>query len=137
MRWLRLFVAALAVAVLFGPTFYLHAQPKGKADAKAPDREPTAEEKRAAEAVAVSCCGITGGGLIAAAVVVFVGYVAPMTIAFMRGHPNLASIFVVNVFLGWTFVGWVVAMAWSVSTFESKPRVRRFAASSDDDNPFA
>jgi len=30
------------------------------------------------------------------------------------GHRNGASVAVVNVFLGWTFVGWVVALAMAV-----------------------
>jgi len=29
-------------------------------------------------------------------------------------HPHFRSIAVVNVFLGWTLIGWVVALAWAV-----------------------
>lgn len=28
---------------------------------------------------------------------------------------NATSIFVLNLFLGWTFIGWVVALIWAVS----------------------
>jgi hypothetical protein len=38
-------------------------------------------------------------------------YFLPVIVAAMRGHHNVGSIAVINVFLGWTFVGWVVALA--------------------------
>lgn len=44
------------------------------------------------------------------------GYLIPTTIAIMRSRSNTGSIFVVNLFLGWTLIGWVVALAWSVAT---------------------
>lgn len=45
-----------------------------------------------------------------------VGYMLPTTIAIMRNRSNTGSIFVVNFFLGWTLIGWVVSLAWSVAT---------------------
>ena len=30
------------------------------------------------------------------------------------GHPHALAIFLLNVFLGWTFVGWVIALVWAV-----------------------
>lgn len=33
---------------------------------------------------------------------------------FARDKGRLASIFVLNLFLGWTLVGWVGAMVWAV-----------------------
>lgn len=39
-------------------------------------------------------------------------YFLPSIEASLRKQPNLVSIALVNVFLGWTLVGWVVAMAW-------------------------
>ncbi len=41
-------------------------------------------------------------------------YLMPAVIASRNDHKNLSSIAVVNVFLGWTFLGWVVALAWAV-----------------------
>jgi hypothetical protein len=49
------------------------------------------------------------GGLLASA-----AYVLPFLIGLARRVPNLASLFVVNVFLGWTLIGWVVALAMAV-----------------------
>lgn len=42
-------------------------------------------------------------------------YVLPSGLALQRGHPNAAAIVVVNLLLGWTFVGWVAALAWSLT----------------------
>lgn len=41
-------------------------------------------------------------------------YFLPTMIACMRKHPNALPIFVVNLFLGWTLLGWVVTLAWSL-----------------------
>lgn len=42
-------------------------------------------------------------------------YFLPSIGARLRGHPNAQAIIVLNLFLGWTFVGWVVALIWAVS----------------------
>jgi hypothetical protein len=39
----------------------------------------------------------------------------PTIIAGQRGIPNAGSVAVINLFLGWTFIGWVVALAKAVS----------------------
>lgn len=51
--------------------------------------------------------------LVVAAVVVFVFYFVPTVVAVARQHPNTAPIVVVNVLLGWTLVGYAVALAWA------------------------
>ncbi len=51
-------------------------------------------------------------------------YFAPAITAFFRYHRNRASILVINLFLGWTFIGWVVALAMSVTNnVEARPVV--------------
>jgi hypothetical protein len=40
-------------------------------------------------------------------------YFLPTGIALWRRHANWIAILIVNFFLGWTLVGWVVALAWS------------------------
>ncbi|MFE9855676.1 superinfection immunity protein [Streptomyces sp. NPDC005780] len=57
-------------------------------------------------------------GLIAAALVYFV----PAVVAFSRGVPNKGSVLVLNLFLGWTLVGWVVALAMAARSAEQGPR---------------
>lgn len=41
-------------------------------------------------------------------------YFLPTLIAAIRGHDNWLGIFLLNIFLGWTLIGWVVALVWSV-----------------------
>ncbi len=49
------------------------------------------------------------------------GYMAPTIIAARRGHPNVAPIAVVNILLGWTLVGYVIALAWSFTAINRNP----------------
>jgi hypothetical protein len=37
----------------------------------------------------------------------------PSIIAIRKNHPNVVAIFVLNLFLGWTFLGWVIALIWA------------------------
>jgi hypothetical protein len=41
-------------------------------------------------------------------------YFIPAIIAAMRSHHQTAAIVLLNLFLGWTLVGWVVALVWAV-----------------------
>ncbi|MEM9336630.1 MAG: superinfection immunity protein [Patescibacteria group bacterium] len=45
-------------------------------------------------------------------------YLLPTGIAIARKRTNTMAIFVLNLFLGWTLVGWVVALTWSVAKDE-------------------
>ena len=49
-------------------------------------------------------------------------YFLPDWVAQSRGHPNRGSIFVLNLFLGWTFLGWVAALIWANSYIEKNKR---------------
>jgi uncharacterized paraquat-inducible protein A len=42
-------------------------------------------------------------------------YFLPAIVASARGHHNSGSIFVLNLFLGWTLIGWVIALAMACS----------------------
>lgn len=42
-------------------------------------------------------------------------YFVPTVFAFSRGHRNATAIFLLNLLLGWTFLGWVVALIWAVT----------------------
>lgn len=44
-------------------------------------------------------------------VVIVLAYFIPTAVAFGRGVPNKGSVLVVNLFLGWSVVGWVIALA--------------------------
>lgn len=41
-------------------------------------------------------------------------YFLPTLLVIRDREKSRASIFVVNLFLGWTLVGWVVALAWAI-----------------------
>ena len=40
-------------------------------------------------------------------------YFIPTIVAWNRGHQNTMAIGVANLFLGWTFLGWVVCLVWA------------------------
>lgn len=54
--------------------------------------------------------GAAVGGLILFLFIAAV-YFIPTIVAGIRKVPNLGSVIVINLFLGWTLVGWVVALA--------------------------
>lgn len=47
-------------------------------------------------------------------------YFLPLIVAWLRGHHNKASIFLLNLFIGWTVIGWIVALIWSASAIKMK-----------------
>ncbi|HTA97660.1 MAG TPA: superinfection immunity protein [Solirubrobacteraceae bacterium] len=61
----------------------------------------------------------SGGGAAVALLVIIVGiglYFLPTMVAVSRKVTNQGSIFVINFFLGWSFIGWVVALAMACRT---------------------
>ena len=42
-------------------------------------------------------------------------YMIPMFIAIIRHHKQKISVIILNLFLGWTFVGWIMALMWALS----------------------
>jgi hypothetical protein len=57
-------------------------------------------------------------------IVIFGGYFLPWINAQLRHHRSKAAIAVINVFLGWTLVGWVIALAWSCTDNVRPPEPR-------------
>lgn len=51
-----------------------------------------------------------GAGAILLIIVVGI-YFLPMLVALVRDHHQVGFIAVINIFLGWTLIGWVVALA--------------------------
>ncbi|MDR1476637.1 MAG: superinfection immunity protein [Rickettsiales bacterium] len=49
------------------------------------------------------------------AVILLAFYMLPSYVAIRRRHRRQDSIMAVDVLLGWTFVGWIVALAWSLT----------------------
>src|SRR5438094_5884390 len=62
------------------------------------------------------------GGII---VLILLGLLAlalhflPSIVAAVRHHQNFAAIFVLNILLGWTLIGWVVALVWSFTAVDA------------------
>lgn len=42
-------------------------------------------------------------------------YLLPTLVAMQRGHAQSAAIFALNLLLGWTVLGWVAALVWSLT----------------------
>ena len=52
-------------------------------------------------------------------VMLFVGllaYFIPTVVAQRRTHRNILAIFILNLFLGWTLLGWVGALVWACTS---------------------
>lgn len=43
----------------------------------------------------------------------FIVYFFPAIVASVRRHMNAGAICVLNILLGWTFIGWVAALVWA------------------------
>ncbi len=56
--------------------------------------------------------------------VVGVLYLVPSFTAVLRQRPNLQTIFIVNLLLGWTVIGWIVAMMWALKGLEREKSPR-------------
>lgn len=41
-------------------------------------------------------------------------YFLPTILAIARSKRDVGAIFVLNLFLGWTFVGWIIALVWAL-----------------------
>jgi hypothetical protein len=58
-------------------------------------------------------------GLQVLLVLAAIAYFLPTVIALLRWRPNLMAIFALNLFLGWSIIGWVIALVWSLSATAS------------------
>lgn len=54
-------------------------------------------------------------------IIVFCLYALPGIVAINRKHNNANSITILNIFLGWTFLCWVICLAWAFSDNTKKP----------------
>lgn len=42
------------------------------------------------------------------------GYLLPFAVALWADHPAVTKIFLLNLLLGWTIIGWVIALVWAL-----------------------
>ena len=73
----------------------------------------------ATPAFASSSSGDPAMGLLVIAVTL-AGYFFPSIIAVCRGHHNTLAIFLLNLFLGWTGLGWLGALIWSATAIQRR-----------------
>jgi len=62
------------------------------------------------------------GSLFSAAFVLAL-YFLPTIVAWRRNHNNMAAIFALNLLTGWTALGWVAAIVWSLTANVAKDEV--------------
>ena len=75
-----------------------------------------AQEKANAKAEAEASARLRmRAGMTLLFVVAFLIYFLPSIVAFRRKKTNTAAILCLNIFLGWTLVGWVVSLTWALT----------------------
>lgn len=66
----------------------------------------------------VSFLSVSGIGLI-----LLIFYVLPGVVAVRRNHHQAGPIIAINLLLGWTFLGWVIAFAMSLSSVKDRKNI--------------
>ena len=61
---------------------------------------------------------------IAALLTVAAVYLLPSLVAAARGHHNGAAILVFNLLLGWTLLGWPLALVWACTAMAGRPATK-------------
>jgi 4-amino-4-deoxy-L-arabinose transferase-like glycosyltransferase len=69
-------------------------------------------------ALMISANGMQWFAFLLVGTIGFLSYFLPSICAFMRHHPQKISILLLNFFLGWSIVGWVIALVWAFKKAE-------------------
>lgn len=48
-------------------------------------------------------------------------YLAPVIVAYGRGHHNRHAIAALDVLLGWTVIGWIASLVWAFTHVKTEP----------------
>lgn len=70
--------------------------------------------------VVIALCSGDDGTAVVIGAMVFPVYFLPAMVAARRRHANRGAICTLNLLLGWTMVGWVIAMVWSMTANTQK-----------------
>ena len=46
-------------------------------------------------------------------IVILISYFIPTIIALIRKHRDVMAIFILNLFLGWSLIGWIISLVWA------------------------
>jgi T4 superinfection immunity protein len=76
-------------------------------------REPAPSTASDAIPPSESSMDVSGGVALLFLIVIFLVYFLPGIVSAARHHPNADAIFILNLFLGWTILGWVIALVWA------------------------
>jgi len=66
-----------------------------------------------------------GTGIVTLTGIVLAIYLIPSYIAFARKVPSSVAIAVLNIFLGWSIIGFIVALVWSLKKYDYVPPALR------------
>lgn len=64
-------------------------------------------------------------------VIGFLFYFAPSILAMLGNNDSAGGVIVMNIFLGWTFIGWVIALVWALSGPRPKRVIRKRTSIAD------
>jgi len=74
--------------------------------------------------VAVGAIVYTNGSVVGAWLLILAAgiaiYFLPALIALHRGHHQILAIFLLNLFLGWSFLGWIASLVWSATAIRHR-----------------
>ena len=65
---------------------------------------------------------LASGSSIVGLIIVLLLYFIPSVVAFVRHHHNQWAIFALNLLLGWTVLGWIGALVWSLTRPAAQPQ---------------
>lgn len=68
---------------------------------------------------------MSGIGVVVAVFILSALYFVPSIVAIARNHRNGVPIGLLNIFLGWTVLGWVIALIWAFTTNVEPPKMRQ------------
>ena len=66
-----------------------------------------------------------GTGIVTLIGITLAIYLIPTIIAFARKVPSSLAIAVLNIFLGWSIIGFIVALVWSLKKYDYVPPALR------------
>lgn len=124
---------AVVIACLWGQMRH-----RERVDNRVPVKPPKAPPEIIAEAEAMDAAALPASsteqddftrlwntplpGVLAFMGAMFVMYFAPSIVASFRKHHNATAIFFLNLLLGWTFLGWVGALIWALTSPPPAPK---------------
>ena len=68
-----------------------------------------------------------------AAIVIIGFYLLPGIIASIRKHGSVVAIWIVNIFLGWTVLGWFISLVWSFTSTGREQTIVHIYHDKEDD----